>query len=81
MDVWLNGIELKRGLNLGILLDLINLGCFGRERREIGKGMEVFCLMTFFFLGFFFFMNPMKMMKNTREEAYFLVFFCHVGSY
>lgn len=57
MEVWLNEIELKRGLNFGILLDLINLGCFGREReREKGncKGYESVLFDDFFFSRYFF---------------------------
>jgi len=44
------------------------------------------CQITFFVQNVklfveFFFMNHMKMMKNTKEEANFLDFFCHVGFY
>lgn len=55
-----------------------------RQRREIGKGREVVCLMIFFFWFFLFlfsFINPMKMMKNTKKEAKFPGYFCHVSFY
>ena len=46
-----------------------------------GESYSIICVFFWNFFVDFFFMNPMKMMKNTKEEANFLGFFCHVGFY
>ena len=43
----------------------------GVERREIRKGREVFDKLLFFK---FFFMNPVKMMKNKKKPIFWFFF-------